>query len=138
MRLKKLTIATIVASALFALSCRSSQQIHETLKIVEVHDTVRVSALNDRHDSIVYVYRNDTVMIDRWHNVTKVDTVYRNNTEYVHDTVRMENIETRQRTEPWTIKDKVKTELKAFLIGVLLTALIALGVKIGSKINYNR
>lgn len=93
-----------------------------------------MSELNDRHDSVVYIYRNDTVMIDRWHNVTKVDTVYRNNTEYVHDTVSVEEKVTKQQTDRWTLKD----DLNAFLIGLFITAMIALGAKIGSKINYNR
>lgn len=103
------------------------------MKYVDVHDTIRVSSVNDRYDSVVYIYRNDTVKIDRWHNRTKVDTVYKYNTEYVHDTVRVETkVETKGSDHKWTLKD----DLRAFLIGMVISALIALGAKIGYTIKY--
>ena len=116
------------------LSCKSSQQIHETVKIVEVHDTIRMSELNDRHDSVVYIYRNDTVMIDRWHSRLIVDTVYKNNTEYVHDTLKVEQKIGNTKERNWTLQD----DLNAFLIGIFMMACIAFGARLGYKINYNR
>ena len=96
------------------------------MKTVEIHDTVRVSSVNDRHDSIVYVFRNDTVLIDRWHKIAKTDTVYQNKIEYVHDTVRvMEKQVSKAAQKQWTFKD----ELKTLLAGLGITALLLLLAK---------
>lgn len=127
MQLRRLMIAIIGISVLFAVSCRSNQQIVEKASVLTVHDTVRLSVTNDRHDSIVYIYRNDTVMVDRWHKLTKVDTVYK--TQFVHnrDTVCVveEKVNGRPNENKWTLKDN----LKAFLIGIFMLALISIGAR---------
>ena len=78
------------------------------------------------------VTRDDTVMIDRWHNRTKVDTVYRNFTEYVHDTVRVKEIIQPTKSDTWTLKD----DLIAFLIGFFMLALVVTGAKIYYTFKY--
>ena len=132
--MRRLILIVCVLTAL--CSCRSQKAVQNessSVLTVTVHDTVYQTRLQERIDSVVYIYRNDTVMIDRWHNRTKVDTVYKYNTEYVHDTVRVETkVETKGSDHKWTLKD----DLRAFLIGMVISALIALGAKIGYTIKY--
>lgn len=66
-------------------------------------------------------------MVDRWHKLTKVDTVYK--TQFVHnrDTVCVveEKVNGRPNENKWTLKDN----LKAFLIGIFMLALISIGAR---------
>ena len=125
--MRRLILIVCVLTAL--CSCRTQKTVQNessSVLTVTVHDTVYQTRLQERFDSIVYIYRNDTVMIDRWHNRTKVDTVYRNFTEYVHDTVRV--TETLQ--PPKSVKWSVKDDLKTFLACVGLSVFLLLGLKL--------
>ncbi len=129
--MRRLILIVCVLTAL--CSCRTQKAVQNessSVLTVTVHDTVYQTRLQERLDSVVYIYRNDTVMIDRWHNRTKVDTVYRNFTEYVHDTVRV--TETIQ--QPKSVKWSVKDDLKTFLACVGLSVVLLFGIKIFSDL----
>lgn len=131
--MRRLILIVCVLTAL--CSCRSQKAVQNessSVLTVTVHDTVYQTRLQERLDSVVYIYRNDTVMIDRWHNRTKVDTVYRNFTEYVHDTVRVKEIIQPTKSDKWTLKD----DLIAFLIGLFMLALVVTGAKIYYTFKY--
>ena len=87
-------------------------------------------AVQNESSSVLTVTVHDTVMIDRWHNRTKVDTVYRNFTEYVHDTVRVTETIQPQKSVKWSVKD----DLKTFLACVGLSVVLLLGIKIFSDL----
>lgn len=123
--MRRLILIVCVLTAL--CSCRSQKAVqNESSSVLTVHDTVYQTRLQERLDSVVYIYRNDTVMIDRWHNRTKVDTVYRNFTEYVHDTVRVVETIQPQKSVKWSVKD----DLKTFLACVGLSVFLLLGLKL--------
>lgn len=127
--MRRLILIVCVLTAL--CSCRSQKAVqNESSSVLTVHDTVYQTRLQERLDSVVYIYRNDTVMIDRWHNRTKVDTVYRNFTEYVHDTVRVVETIQPQKSVKWSVKD----DLKTFLACVGLSVVLLLGIKIYSDL----
>ena len=132
--MRRLILIVCVLTAL--CSCRSQKAVQDessSVLTVTIHDTVWQTRLQERIDSVVYIYRNDTVMIDRWHNRTKVDTVYRNFTEHVHDTVRVTETVQPQKSVKWSVKD----DLKTFLACVGISALLLLVAGLRNKLKVN-